>query len=434
MTMAEHPLRRQLVEEMHLRRWPELTAPMLVLQVLWVINIDGRPAEAAALAAMPPGSELDAVDNPRHTTGTLDHGISFVMERHSEASAITLFGPMPADPAALPAQDAAFGPALSWVGTFPGEVIRATRILILDNEQAAQAVLGRLHMATPDLVSCHVGPVPLSDTTGGLRLWSNFRIGPANMGCLVLAAGGLTGGDLARVVQRLQELGNYRNLALLGLPVAQQHWNDLNRIEQALARLSVDVARPENTDNDLLDKVSTLSLELMAIGTSSSFRMSATAAYARLVEERLADLAPRPVPAYPSLADFTQRRLLPAVRTCTAHVRREAELSLRADRFAALLRTRIETRIENQNVRLLRSMERSAATQLRLQQLVEGFSVVALSYYGLALASYVVKGIKVYWPGLSMPLVYAALVPVMLGGMWLAIHHLKRRVLAEHDH
>lgn len=430
MSMVEHALRRQLVEEMHLRRWPELAAPMLVVQLLRVVPGDARAAEAAALAALPPGGVLDPVDNPRHTTGHLGRGVRFVMERHSEASAITLFAAMPADPVALPATDLAFGPALAWAGNFPGAVIRATRILIVHDEAAAEAVLAQLPMAPVDLVSCHVGPVPRAPGAQGLRLWSDFRIGPAAMGCLVLAAGGLAGSDLARVVQRLQELGNYRNLALLGLPVAQAHWPRLDRIEQALARLSVDVALPESTDDALLEKVSALSLDLMAIGTSASFRMSATAAYARLVEERLADLAPRAVAGFPSLTDFTQRRLLPAVRTCTAHVRREAELSLRADRFAALLRTRIETRIENQNARLLRSMERSATMQLRLQQLVEGFSVVALSYYGLGLCAYVLKGAEVFWPGLPAPLLCAALVPVIVGAMWLAIHHLKRQVLA----
>jgi hypothetical protein len=49
------------------------------------------------------------------------------------------------------------------------------------------------------------------------------------------------------------------------------------------------------------------------------------------------------------------------------------------------LRTR-ETHRKSE--RLLRSMERSSSLQLRLQQLVEGLSVVALSYYGISLIGY----------------------------------------------
>ena len=68
-------------------------------------------------------------------------------------------------------------------------------------------------METTDMVSCHSG--------SGARLWSDFRIGDDGYGRLVVAAWGMKAADISRVVQRIQELGNYRNLALLGLPVAQ---------------------------------------------------------------------------------------------------------------------------------------------------------------------------------------------------------------------
>lgn len=421
----EHPLRRRLVSEMHLRRWPELAAPMLLVHILRLMPAGARGEEAVALAALPTGA-LDAADNQRHATGTLEGGIRFVWERHSEASAITLFLPMPSDPADLGSAGPEVAAAMAWADALPGEVLRATRILIVEDEAVAEAILPRLGMTAMDIVSCRVGQ------DGTARIWSDFRIGAGGLGCLLVAAGGMAMGDLSRLVQRLQELGNYRNLALLGLPVAQAHWDDLNRIEQALAVLAADVALPHITDDMLLEKVSQLSLDVMRVATAASYRMSATAAYAHLVEERLADLAPQPIRGFPSLADFTQRRLLPAVRTCAAHVRRESELSQRAARFAALLRTRIETRIENQNAKLLRSMEKSASMQLRLQQLVEGFSVVALSYYGLGLVSYMLKGLEKWWPDLPVPLIDAALVPVIVGGMWMGIHHLKRRLLGAH--
>ena len=47
------------------------------------------------------------------------------------------------------------------------------------------------------------------------------------------------------------------------------------------------------------------------------------------------------------------------------------KLTGRAADLTALLRARIETRIENQNAQLLESMERRAEAQLRLQQLVD---------------------------------------------------------------
>ena len=47
--------------------------------------------------------------------------------------------------------------------------------------------------------------------------------------------------------------------------------------------------------------------------------MSATSAYAQIVSERLEGLNPQRVPGYQSLIDFTERRLLPAVRTCKTY-------------------------------------------------------------------------------------------------------------------
>ncbi|HZV09745.1 MAG TPA: DUF3422 family protein, partial [Novosphingobium sp.] len=186
------------------------------------------------------------------------------------------------------------------------------------------------------------------------------------------------------------------------------------------------------TDDALLEKVCAISLELMSIGAETRYRLSATRAYARLVEERLGQLAVRPIAGYPSLEDFTHRRFLPAVRTCSAFDRRLGELTARGAQFTALLRTRVETRIENQNGQLLRSMEQSASLQLRLQQLVEGLSVVALSYYALALVGYVLKGVEEVAPHFPAVAAEGALVPVVVACVWLGLHRMKARLLGGH--
>ena len=96
-----------------------------------------------------------------------------------------------------------------------------------------------------------------------------------------------------------------------------------------------------------------MSPELGTIASETRYRLSATAAYARLVEARLATLAPLAIPGFASLADFTQRRFSPAIRTCETVVRRQQELAERSAQLTSLLRTRIETRIEDQNAQLL---------------------------------------------------------------------------------
>jgi uncharacterized membrane-anchored protein len=430
MQLNEHPLRRQVVGEMHLRRWPQICAPARIFQVLRLVGPEDRSAERAVLATPPLGARPAACDNPRHIQGDLGPGLSYVWEQHSEACGITLFAAEGADP----------GVALEWISRFPGQVIRATRTLVVADEAEAGRELANMGFTASDVVSCHIGETfgdRRSTTSHGARLWSDFRIGADGFGQMLIAANGMDrqghGGDMARLLQGLQELGNYRNLALMGLPVAQANWGRLDEAEESLRHLATDVANNAKTDDSLLERVCALSLELISITAETTYRLGATDAYAQLVEDRLAGLCVRPVAGFPSLVDFTQRRLLPATRTCLAFGRRLDVLGARAGHFTALLRTRIETRIENQNARLLHSMERSASLQLRLQQLVEGLSVVALSYYGIGLVGYMLKG----WEGLDAQfpaaVVIGALVPVVVGTMWWGIHRLKSKLLGDHQ-
>lgn len=314
-----------------------------------------------------------------------------------------------------------FANALEWVLSLPGKIMRSSRIVLVQDEDIAERLLPEVGFEGDDLVSCHVAD--------GARIWSDFRLREEGYGALVIAANGMAPGDLSRTVQRLQELGNYRNLALLGLPLAQAGWKRLDRIEDVLTALGQQVGEDDRADDSLLRQVTNLSMELMTEAAASDFRLSATAAYAMLVEERLNDLAIRPIPGFQSLADFTQRRFLPAVRTCAAHRRRQETLAQRAAQFVSLFRSRVQTRIENQNARLLHSMEESISTQLRMQQLVEGLSVVALSYYALSLLHYLLAGLEHAFHGVPEVVILALLTPLVVAGMWLAVHRLKRRIL-----
>lgn len=425
--LNEHELRRTVVAEMHLRRWPQLVAPCTIMQVVSVVPPEDREAEQARLADLPPETVLDPGNNPRHVSGRFASGVSFGWERHSEASTVTLIIGADAGSEAR-ASEWAGAQALEWALRLPGKVLRATRIAVVEDEAAATALLPGMDFEPLDLVTCYVGT---GNRARGARIWSDFRLRQDGFGRIVVAANGMAPGDLSRTVQRLQELGNYRNLALLGLPVAQAGWKVLDGIERQLGAITGKIALPDVTDDALLEEVTRLSMQLASEATTSDYRMSATEAYATLVAERLDDLRIRPCRGYQSLSDFTQRRLLPAVRTCAAHRRRSEQLAQRTAQFVSLFRTRIETRIENQNARLLASMERNGDRQLRLQQLVEGFSVVALTYYGVSLAGHLLEGLEGMGLHMNVVLVEAALVPAVAGAIWLTIHRMKARVLGK---
>lgn len=370
--LNEHKLRREIVGEMHLRRWPPISPPMTIVQILRLGASEGLPPfrDGPAFAAEP---------GQRHMQGILADGLLFTWERHSEATTLTVFA-RPDAPL--------LGEARAWAESAPGEVLRATLIDIEADAAAAAARMAQFEVDPAELVCCDFG--------GGARLSSDFRIKDEGYGRLVVAAGQLGPVDLARAVQSLQELGNYRNMALLGLPVARQCWGKLDAAEEELRAFGRRLDSADTSDNELLDALCAMSLELGAIASDSRYRLSATAAYARLVDERLATLAPVAIPGFASLADFTQRRFHPAIRTCETVVRRQQELAERSAQLTSLLRTRIETRIEDQNAQLLKSLESATRTQLRLQHLVEGFSTVAITYYAVSLLAYLSGGLSLF--------------------------------------
>lgn len=426
--LREHEERRGAVAEMHLRRWPIVTVPATIFQIVFALHPDERAAETAKIESLPP--ELrDDDSNSRHVGGRLPGGTRFAWERHSEASTVTLFVERDDQPLELlhdGTEGSNFARDLAWALDMPGKVVRATRIVVVENEQAAAAKLDKCNFEPMDVVSCHIG---CTQTSTAVRIWSDFRLRDDHFGYVLIAANGMSGADLSRTIQRLQELGNYRNLALLGLPVARRGWKVLDSIESQLAELTGDIAREDVTDDALLEEVTRLSIELATEAATADYRMSATQAYAEIVKERLEDLCVTPCPDYLSLVDFTRRRLHPAVRTCVAHRRRSEQLSQRTEQFVSLFRTRIETRIENQNARLLKSMEASSARQLRLQQLVEGFSVVALTYYTISLIAHVLEGMEDSLGDFHPGPILAVLTPIVAIVIWLAVHRAKALIL-----
>ena len=80
--------------------------------------------------------------------------------------------------------------------------------------------------------------------------------------------------------------------------------------------------------------------------------------------------------------------------------------------LAQLLQTRSEVERERQNQALLASLDRRQGMQLRLQETVEGLSVIAMTYYGVGLSGYLLKPLAKA-VGASESLVTLLAVPVI---------------------
>lgn len=418
--LRDHELRRRAVGEMHLRRWPVLPVPCHIVQ--WVLAVEDEE-RAEELAAIELECEAhDAVGNPSHREGRINASVTFTWERQSEGSSLTLFAsPCDEDGFLEAGADPMIAAAIDWAQTLPGQVIRSTRVWLGKDDAQVERMLDRQSLNRDELVS--------SMLDGGIRIWSDFRIMDDGFGRLLVAANGADPRDLTRQMQRMQELGNYRNKALLGLPVARECWPKLDAAEARLRILADRLANSDARDDSLLEELSGLALDLASVSTAISFRMDATRAYGQIVEERLDQLNVRPVEGFASLVDFTQRRFRPAMNTCLATNERVERLGARTEQLASLLRARIDTRIENQNAELLRSMEQSISMQARLQQLVEGLSAVALSYYVLGLLKYALHSVPDDVLGVSDDFLIGLLVVPLVLGVWWTMHTLKDRLI-----
>ncbi|MBB5718618.1 putative membrane-anchored protein [Stakelama sediminis] len=394
--MQSHPLREPALAEMHLRQMPPLTVPCRVMQVVRLPIQAEREAEREAVSHIAPEQHLDL--DARHISGAVN-GCFAAWERHSEASTALIVLPGGYDATAEQG-------AVAWLEGLPGKVMRATRLDIVADMDAAEPLVQAARFSPLEMVSC--------DIRGG-HIWSDFRLGPdERYGRTVFAASSAHPSDLGRIVQQLQELGNYRNLALMGLATAQQHGAEVTAIETELARA---VARfGDADDRALLNDLTSLAGRVAALRAQTEYRMSATAAYGRIVQDRLGSLAPRSVPGYQNLAEFTERRLLPALRTCESFRCRLEAVALRIEQATGLMRTRVDLALQDQNAALLQSMERSAARQLRLQHLVEGLSVLALSYYAIGLVGHLLLGAEaLHWLHVSSEIVLGvAVLPILL--------------------
>ncbi len=415
MAFTEHPLRRWAVDEMRLRRFAPVSRHCDMYQAVRLIDADERAAEDHMLLNDRPEFD-DWSLAARHGSGHTKSGIHFLWERHTEASTLTLIFPNDA-PSGVRA------PYIKWLEQWTGAVVRATHIFVIPNAQDIDAHLKKQGISPHEMVCC--------DINAGLRIWSDFGIHGDGYGRLIVTAGDVEEGERGRIIQRMQELGNYRNLALLGFPTVQKYGPQVDQLEQKLSEHAKRVAMADDDDETLLNQLAEISSQLELIRSASGFRLSATAAYAEVAADRLASLNVQPVANYQSLTDFTERRLVPASRTCSVFRQRLTHIAERISGVMHSLDVRIDIRIKAQNLGLMQSMERSTQLQLRLQTLVEGLSVIAAAYYLIGLITYVVKGVEAYPSGSSSNVFIGAITLPVILLIYAFVQRLRHKVLKE---
>lgn len=237
------------------------------------------------------------------------------------------------------------------------------------------------------------------------------------------------------MVQRILEIETYRLLALLALPLAREAGPQITNVAESLAAITDRMARTGQLTDEhaALNELTGLAARLERLASRNTYRFSASAAYYDLVEKRVAALREERIPGMQTIGEFMDRRMAPAMRTCQTMAQRQERLADRVARATGLLRTRVELAMEAQNRNLLRSMNRRARLQLRLQETVEGLSVAAISYYVVGLVAYAAKAVSAGGVRMPVELVTGMAIPVVVLLVWLALQRARRRLARADD-
>ncbi len=261
---------------------------------------------------------------------------------------------------------------------------------------------------------------------GSAIIASDFRIDRAgHIRMAVFVKPGTGGRRVGRIIQRLCEIETYKTISMLGLLRARGLSPAMAALDDELSLMTRAMKEPESRSEETLDALLRISSELENMMVETSFRFGATGAYEALVHQRIEVLREERFNGRQTLHEFMTRRYDPAMRTVKSAEARLSKMAERAMRAGQLLGTRVDVERSGQNQRLLESMDKRADLQLRLQNTVEGLSVVAISYYAVNLASYV--AMPVMEPlGLSRGVAMAILAPLVVMGVWAMVRRIRR--------
>ncbi len=415
--LPEHELRLALNDEVHARPPVRLAGVQHVVYLAVRHQPEDRALHRQVLAriAQGAGSAIEgAVD---HAVVQLAAGLRFKWEGHAEFSSYTFFAADATDLAPVAVLERAGWPALAQ--SMPGEVLVAASIRLVPFSGSSPPA--DAFRTTADTV---VGGAVAEGRGWG---YTDFRIREDGFTHFLLLNREMGLGQAGRMVQRLLEIETYRMMALLAFPVARRAAPDLGAMESELAAIVGRIAGATPQDEArLLDDLTRLAARVEHLQSATRFRFEAAEAYEALVMRRLGELREVRIPGLSTIEEFLHRRLAPAMATCRSASRRIGNLAERVTRASALLRTRVDIEREQQNQKVLEAMNRRGRLQLRLQQTVEGLSVVVITYYGVSLVGVLAKAVKAGGIDWNPELVMGIAVPFVAAAVFGGVHRVRK--------
>lgn len=402
--MKQHPIRPQLISEVHARPFQQLTAPLGLLHIAAAYE-----PERDLMAGL-----VELLDKVGASSTELSGGFFFIKgeqislryEPHSEFYTVTLYRHGVASTAEL---------TQLWK-ELPGELICGVDLTFFKVDdrgldfsfQAAER-----QVAGSDVMA------------GAARIRTDFYPqGEDGFVRIEVADRHLQGYQAGRLLQRLCEIETYRHTALLALPVAQQAVPLISEMDCELAEVTHRITEGANSHQILRDLTS-LAARVEELSADTANRFSATEAYFAVVDARISELRESRNEGLQTVEQFMERRLDPAKRTCQSVSRRIERLSQRIARASELIRSQVDLSIEQQNQQLLTGLNDRARRQLRLQAKLESFTIIVVTYYAFDLIERTIRN-TVAEEGIQSDvlMVLSFCVPLIAGVLWWYVRRL----------
>jgi uncharacterized membrane-anchored protein len=424
--MQEHPLRRTLSDELHARAFHDFDGAGRVIRFVFLVGNDDRAAVSYINEFMVK-NRLPVLDGGTNFCRHEMAGYALRIERHTEFLTISFLqsGLKAATGLAANAFDEELLGHMPfvWARQTPAPLFHAIWVEVGGKPPR------RLSQQTmiEHLESRAVASNNFSDLAAQVHF--AFDIDNSGFSRVVIFNSAIVGSRMGRIVQRVVEIETYRLLALLGLSTVKAFSGRLGAAEDLVSNLTNDLAEqiklPDGQVQTLLSILSTQAAEVEEIYSQTSYRLSATTAYLKILNARLDGMRLARLSGFQGVRGFLDRRMAPAMQSCSAFSERLSSLSRRISRAGQLLRTQTELIIQRQNRDLLQSMNERAKHQLRLQQTVERLSIAAVTYYGVGLVGYVATTLPIDRWGMSLTYIKAGAVPVIAFLVWLAIRRVR---------
>ncbi|NOT12916.1 MAG: DUF3422 domain-containing protein [Methylococcaceae bacterium] len=405
-----HPQRFVLHNEVHARASYILNLPVRASHLALLLTNDEKAQECQHLRTLcerfgvnPPEKDAD------HFIATFN-AFQIRWEQHGEFSTYSFH-------VHDTTEDLFAGPALKkvpadWLSQLTGQVIVAAHATIVAATDVNYQENGDLSQLSPYFAGNSI--IGSKVTGGAASVFTDFRIHNDGFSRFLIINHDLRTAQAGRLLQRLFEIEVYRVLALLAFPIARKLYPVLNQCDRQLYSITNAMTRTDNDDARLLDELTTLAAEIENHISSHHFRFAAASAYYQLVEQRVSDLREVRIQGIQTLGEFLKRRLEPAIKTCASTSHRFTQLSKRVSNSSQLLRTRVDIIIEKQNQGLLSSMALRAKMQFRMQQTVEGISMVAITYYAAHLIGKISETLHIIGWKINPTLIEGISIPFIL--------------------